>query len=111
MAPQYSILVYTAGGTLTAICTDFLSVAVNRTVNSVDVAQFEGSAQLPAQAVAGVALWKVQVPSTAWLTTGVNAPAAASMAAILRVSEVETVDVFIGREEFGYFLMWRWGER
>lgn len=44
MAPQYSILVYTAGGTLTAICTDFLSVAVNRTVNSVDVAQFDVNA-------------------------------------------------------------------
>ena len=44
MAPQYSVFVYTAGGTLSAICTDFLSVAVNRTVNSVDVAQFDVNA-------------------------------------------------------------------
>lgn len=44
MAPQYSIYVYTAGGTLSAICTDFLSIAVNRTVNAVDAAQFDVNA-------------------------------------------------------------------
>jgi hypothetical protein len=44
MAPQYAIYVYTAGGTLSAVCTDFLSVAVNRTVNSVDIAQFDVNA-------------------------------------------------------------------
>jgi hypothetical protein len=44
MAPQYSIFVYTAGGTLSAICADFLTVAINRTVNSVDVAQFDVNA-------------------------------------------------------------------
>ena len=44
MAPQYTIYVYTAGGTLVAVCTNFLSVAVNRTVNSVDVAQFDVNA-------------------------------------------------------------------
>jgi len=44
MAPQYTIYVYTAGGTLSAICTDFLTVAVNRTVNAVDVAQFDVNA-------------------------------------------------------------------
>jgi hypothetical protein len=40
MAPQYAIYVYTAAGTLSAVCTDFLSVAVNRTVNAIDIAQF-----------------------------------------------------------------------
>jgi hypothetical protein len=44
MAPQYTIYVYTAAGTLFAVCTDFLSVAVNRTVNSIDVAQFDVNA-------------------------------------------------------------------
>ena len=44
MAPQYTIYVYTAGGILEAVCTDFLSIAVNRTVNSVDVAQFDVNA-------------------------------------------------------------------
>jgi hypothetical protein len=44
MAPEYSIFVYTAGGILEAICTDFLAVAVNRTVNSVDIAQFDVNA-------------------------------------------------------------------
>jgi len=44
MAPEYAIYVYTAGGTLSAICTDFLAVAVNRTVNSVDIAQFDVNA-------------------------------------------------------------------
>lgn len=44
MAPQYAIYVYTAGGTLAAVCTDFLTVAVNRTVNAVDIAQFDVNA-------------------------------------------------------------------
>lgn len=44
MAPQYAIYVYTAGGTLSAICNDFLSVAVNRTVNAVDALQFDVNA-------------------------------------------------------------------
>jgi hypothetical protein len=44
MAPEYSIFVYTAGGVLQAICTDFLAVAVNKTVNAVDVAQFDVNA-------------------------------------------------------------------
>ena len=44
MAPQYTIYVYTAGGILEAVCTDFLTVAVNRTVNAVDVAQFDVNA-------------------------------------------------------------------
>jgi len=44
MAPEYAVYVYTAGGTLSAICTDFLTVAVNKTVNAVDVAQFDVNA-------------------------------------------------------------------
>lgn len=44
MAPQYTIYVYTAGGTLSAVCTDFLSVAINRTVNAVDALQFDVNA-------------------------------------------------------------------
>lgn len=44
MAPQYTIYVYTAGGTLSAVCTDFLAIAVNRTVNSIDIAQFDVNA-------------------------------------------------------------------
>jgi hypothetical protein len=44
MAPEYAVYVYTAVGTLSAICTDFLSVAVNKTVNSIDVAQFDVNA-------------------------------------------------------------------
>ena len=44
MAPEYSLFVYTSAGTLSAICTDFLTIAVNRTVNAVDVAQFDVNA-------------------------------------------------------------------
>jgi hypothetical protein len=44
MAPQYTIYVYTAGGTLQAVCTDFLSVAVNKTVNGIDIAQIDVNA-------------------------------------------------------------------
>jgi hypothetical protein len=44
MAPEYAVYVYTAVGTLSAICTDFLTIAVNKTVNAVDVAQFDVNA-------------------------------------------------------------------